>query len=235
MELASESNCSSALIEDVPGSGYAEGMIRDMEAQLPPESPLPRTFYLRSPELVAPALLGKILVHHLQGERLSGRIVETEAYLGLADPASHAFTARSPFNDVLYGPAGRADVYLIYGLHYCLNVSCLPDGEPGGVLLRALLPMDGVETMARLRGLSSSASAKLLTGGPGKLCQALGITRASHHGLDVTQPSSVLQIVDDGIHPENIEVTPRIGIRKAADLPLRFLLRGKTRPSGPLD
>jgi DNA-3-methyladenine glycosylase len=196
---------------------------------MPSASTLPQTFYLRSPELVAPALLGKVLVHQFRGKRLSGRIVETEAYLGRADPASHAFTAKSPFNDVLYGPAGRADVYLIYGLHYCLNVSCLPDGEPGGVLFRALLPIEGVETMAKLRRLPPNASAKLLTGGPGKLCQALGITRASHHGMDLTQGSSALHIVDDDFRPEHIEITPRIGIRKAADLPLRFLITAKKR------
>lgn len=202
-----------------------------MEAGFPRARVLPQAFYLPSPELVAPALLGKLLVRHLQGKRLSGRIVETEAYLGLADPASHAFTARSPFNDVLYGPPGRADVYLIYGLHYCLNVSCLPDGEPGGVLLRALIPVEGVDAMAQRRGLAPTASAKSLTGGPGKLCQALGITRRSHHGVDVTQPDSVLQILEDGFRVDHIAITPRIGIRKAADLPLRFLLERNGQPS----
>lgn len=187
---------------------------------------LPRAFYARSPEVVARALLGMVLVRHREGERLSGRIVETEAYLGLSDPASHAFTGRSAFNDVLYGAPGRADVYLIYGLHFCMNVSCLPDGEPGGVLLRALLPLEGVATMARLRGVAETASAKVLTGGPGRICQALGITRARHHGMDVTVAGSELQIAEDGYRPAAVEVTPRIGIRKAADLPLRFLVRG---------
>jgi DNA-3-methyladenine glycosylase len=88
---------------------------------------------------------------------------------------------RSPYNDVLFGPPGYTDVYLIYGLHYCLNVSCLPDGEAGGVLIRALDPIEGIETMTRLRGLPETASSELLTGGPGRLCQALGIKRAPHH------------------------------------------------------
>jgi DNA-3-methyladenine glycosylase len=189
---------------------------------------LPRSFYDRSPEVVARGLLGKILVHHREGERLSGRILEAEAYLGLNDPASHAFTGRSAFNDVLFGPPGHADVYLIYGLHYCFNVSCMPDGEPGGVLIRALDPIEGMATMRRLRGLPESASGKMLTGGPGRLCEALGITRAAHHGLDVTGKRSILQIVDDGYLPETIDVTPRIGIRKAVDEQLRFVVGGST-------
>jgi DNA-3-methyladenine glycosylase len=185
---------------------------------------LPRSFYNSSPEVVARALLGQIVLVHRKGERLSGRIMEAEAYLGISDPASHAFTGRSKFNDVLFGPPGYTDVYLIYGLHYCLNVSCLPDGEAGGVLIRALDPIEGTGTMAKLRGVPRGSSAKVLTGGPGKLCQALGITRATHHGIDVTLRGSILQILDDGYRPAMVDVTPRIGIRKAADLPLRFVV-----------
>jgi DNA-3-methyladenine glycosylase len=194
-----------------------------------PQKPkvLPRKFYERSPDVVARALLGKILVHERHGEQLSGRIIETEAYLGLSDPASHAFTGLSSYNAVLFGPAGYTDVYLIYGLHYCLNVSCLPDGEAGGVLIRALDPLEGIATMAKLRGLAENASAKSLAGGPGRLCQAFGINRATHHGIDVTDPASALRIVDDGHRPKRIEVTARIGLRKAADLPLRFLVADK--------
>jgi DNA-3-methyladenine glycosylase len=188
---------------------------------------LVRKFYERSPDEVARALLGKILVHDRQGERLAGRIAEAEAYLGLSDPASHAFTGLSPYNAVLFGPPGYADVYLIYGLHYCLNVSCLPDGKAGGVLIRAVDPMEGMATMARLRGLPEDASAKSLTGGPGRLCQAFGIDRATHHGIDVTRSVSSLQILDDGHRPKRVEVTARIGIRKAADQPLRFLVVDK--------
>ena len=202
-----------------------------MTRTLPKPTVLPRSFYLSSPEVVARALLGKLLTHHREGERLTGRITEVEAYLGLADPASHTFRGLTAYNSVLFGPPGFSYVYFIYGMYYCVNVSCLPDGEPGGVLIRALEPVEGIETMARLRGLPSGASPKLLTGGPGRLCQALGITRATHNGLDVTSKKSVLQILDDGYHPENIDVTPRIGISKAADLPLRFLI-GKAAARG---
>jgi DNA-3-methyladenine glycosylase len=186
-------------------------------------SVLSRNFFRRSPEIVAPEMLGKILVHHRKGKRLSGRIIEVEAYLGLTDPASHAFHGRTPANDVLFGPPGITHVYFIYGMHYCINISCLPDGEPGGVLLRALIPLEGIPAMAKLRGLPATARPQMLTGGPGRLCQAFGITRATHNGLDVTQPASPLQVVNDGYHVDKIEVSPRIGIRKAADRPLRFL------------
>lgn len=195
----------------------------------PPRLPLLSSdLFLRSPEIVAREMLGKVLVHRRNGQRLSGRIVETEAYLGLTDPASHAFRGRTPANEVLFGPPGVAHVYFIYGMHYCLNISCLPDGEPGGVLIRALIPLEGIATMARLRGLPQNASPRQLTGGPGRLCEALGITRATHNGIDVTKPESSLHIEDHGSHPGTIEITPRIGISKAKDQPLRFLLRDKS-------
>ena len=125
----------------------------------------------------------------------------------------------------MFGPAGSLYVYFIYGMHYCVNISCLPEGEPGGVLLRALVPLEGIKTMARLRGLPENAKPQQLTGGPGKLCEALDITRATHNGIDVTKASSSLHIEDDGVHPENIEITPRIGLSKAKERPLRFLLK----------
>jgi DNA-3-methyladenine glycosylase len=191
---------------------------------------VPRSFYNRSPDIVARALLGKVLLVHREGERLSGHIVETEAYMGLSDPASHTFTGRSKANDVLFGPPGFTYVYLIYGMHYCFNVSCLPDGEPGGVLVRALDPLEGIATMEHLRGVPRGSSAKVLTGGPGRLCEAMGITRATHQDVDVTKRGSIVQILDDKYRPETIDVTPRIGIRKAADLPLRFVV-GQTAKS----
>jgi DNA-3-methyladenine glycosylase len=184
---------------------------------------LPRSFYLRPPEVVARALLGKLITHRLNGERLTGRIVEIEAYLGLADPASHAFAGKTPRNAVLFGPPGFAYVYFIYGMYYCLNFSCQRDGQPDGVLVRALQPIEGLDTMARLRGLSVAAKPKLLTSGPGRLCQALGITRANANGLDITQPGSPLRVSDDGFRPASIATTPRIGISKATDMPLRFV------------
>lgn len=187
---------------------------------------LPRSFYDRSPEVVARELLGKVLVHEVQGERLSGRITETEAYLGLDDPASHASVGRTARNAVLFGPPGFAYVYFIYGMHFCLNVSCLPDGEPGGVLFRALAPLQGEPTMRSLRHLSAKAPVRQLTGGPGRLCEALGITRENANGHDFTLAGSPLQIADDGFTGGSVVTTPRIGIRKAADRPLRFLLQG---------
>ena len=186
---------------------------------------LTSNFFVRSPEIVARDLLGKVLTHHRNGERLSGWIIEVEAYLGLNDPASHAFRGLTPANAVLFGPPGIAYVYFIYGMHYCVNVSCLPAGEPGGVLIRALTPLEGIKTMARLRGLPENARAQQLTGGPGRLCQALGITRATHNGMDITKAKSSLHIEDHGKHPGTVEVTPRIGLSKAKDQPLRFVLK----------
>jgi DNA-3-methyladenine glycosylase len=184
---------------------------------------LPRSFYLPSPEVVARALLGKLITHHRNGERLTGRITEIEAYMGFDDPASHTFSGRTARNAVLFGPPGFAYVYFIYGMYDCLNFSCRPDGEPGGVLIRALEPIAGLDTMASLRGLATSAKPKLLTSGPGRLCQALGITRANSNGLDVTRRDSPLQVLDDGFRPASILATPRIGISKAIDKPLRFV------------
>src|SRR5215469_9549994 len=181
---------------------------------------LQRTFYSRSPEIVARALLGKLLIRDLHGERLTGRITEVEAYLGLTDPASHAFRGLTPNNAPLFGPPGRTHVYFIYGMYYCLNTSAHLPGEAGGVLIRAIAPIDGIATMANLRHLSPNAKPKLLTGGPGRLCQALDITRKNGNGINVTSPNSPIQIADDGVHPGEIQITPRIGISKAADRPL---------------
>jgi len=187
-------------------------------------TPLPRGFYQHNPEQVAKSLLGKLLVRSLEGEELAGRIIEVEAYLGLADPAAHAFAGRTERNAVLFGPPGFAYVYFIYGMYYCLNFSCQPEGQAGCVLIRALQPVAGINTMAMLRGIPPTSPAKALTGGPGKLCQALDITRLAHNGLDVTQSTSALRVLDDGVTPGRIEATPRIGIRKAQDRLLRFLL-----------
>jgi DNA-3-methyladenine glycosylase len=141
---------------------------------------LPSSFYLDSPEVVARRLLGKLIRSYSDGERLAGRILEVEAYPGKSDPASHTFAGKTPRNAVLFGPPGFSYVYFIYGMHYCLNFSCQPDGEAGGVLIRALEPIEGLTTMARLRGLSGAATPELLSSGPGRLCQALGITRRRH-------------------------------------------------------
>lgn len=188
-----------------------------------------RAFFNRSPDVVARQLLGKVLRHRYRGEWLSGRVLEVEAYLGREDPASHAFIGLTERNRVLFGPPGVAYVYFVYGMHYCLNVSCLPVGEPGGVLFRAIEPMEGEKTMAALRGVLETAGISRISGGPAKLCQALGIGLALHNGIDMTRRDSPLQLIDDGYRVSRVEVTPRIGIRKAADLPLRFLIEGTHR------
>ncbi|HEY4379566.1 MAG TPA: DNA-3-methyladenine glycosylase [Acidobacteriaceae bacterium] len=194
---------------------------------------LPRSFYLRSPEVVAPALLGKLITHCVNGERLTGRIVEIEAYLGHDDPAAHSAAGKTERNAVLFGPPGVAYVYFIYGMHYCLNFSCGPNGVAGGVLIRSLEPIAGLDAMARLRGVASASHTKLLTSGPGRLCQALGITRANTNGLDATRRDSPLQVLEDGFHPASILSTPRIGISKAIDRPLRFVAFPSTRTETP--
>lgn len=191
-----------------------------------------RSFFDAPPEQVAQALLGKILVRRGTGGPLAGRIVETEAYLGEHDPAAHAASGRTARNAVLYGPPGHAYVYSIYGLHYCINVSCLPEGVPGCVLLRALEPLEGIPEMRRNRGLNASAGLHQLASGPGKLCQALEITRAADNGLDLAISSSALGFVEDGFLCGEIRATPRIGIRKAVDMPLRFFLSGSACVSG---
>jgi DNA-3-methyladenine glycosylase len=152
-----------------------------------------------------------------------GRIVEVEAYFGEADAASHAFPGKTARNDVLFGPPGHAYVYFIYGMHFCLNVSCEREGRAGGILFRALEPIRGLETMARNRGLDATRVA-VLTSGPGRLCQAFGVTREHDNGADLTSRKSDLQIRDDGFLASDVLVTPRIGITKDAERPARFLL-----------
>lgn len=188
------------------------------------EKLLARSFFESPPECVARLLLGKILVYHSNRGRLAGRIVETEAYLGEQDPAAHAACGRTARNAVLYGEAGHAYVYSIYGLHQCMNVSCLPAGVPGCVLLRAIEPLDGIEWMRANRRLNPDAGLEMLTSGPGKICQAFGITRAADNGCDLTDAASPLGLREDDFSPGEVIATPRIGIRKAAELPLRFFI-----------
>src|ERR1700733_13145692 len=170
---------------------------------------VPRGFYLDPPDVVARKLLGKLLVR--PGESMVGRIVEVEAYFGESDPASHSFPGKTARNAVLFGPPGRAYIYFIYGMHFCLNVSCEPEGRAGGVLFRALEPICGL---------------KLSTTGPGRLCKAFGITRARDNDVDFTSPKSDLQIQDDGYSANDILITPRIGITKEAARPARYLIAG---------
>jgi DNA-3-methyladenine glycosylase len=193
---------------------------------------LPRSFFDRDPRVVARALLGKLVVRREGHKMLAGRIVEVEAYLGADDLAAHAAAGRTARNSALFGPPGHAYVYFIYGMYYCLNFSCLPDGEAGGVLIRALEPIAGLEEMAEARGLhdldfQSVRDLRKLTSGPGRLSEALAITRSRDNDKDVVSPRSDLQVLDDG-RPRGgrVEVTPRIGIVKSADMPLRYTIAG---------
>lgn len=198
----------------------------------------PRDFFVRDPIKVARELLGKLLVRREGRRLLAGRIVEAEAYLGAEDPAAHAYSGRTLRNAVLFGPAGHAYVYFIYGNHFCTNISCMPEGDAGGVLLRALEPVCGVEAMARARGLAFAADPRvtqlrLIASGPGRLSEALGITRPRDNGKDLTTARSDLWVADDGYRGERVVATPRIGVTKAAERPLRFVISGNAFVSGP--
>src|SRR5919197_2521605 len=199
--------------------------------------PLPADFYGHDPRQVAPDLLGKVLVRQLGRERMAGRIVEVEAYLGSADAAAHAAAGLTPRNRVLFGPPGHAYVYFIYGNHYCLNVSCMPEGIAGCVLFRALEPLHGFEAMARHRGILPSAlggkARRLLTTGPGRLCEALEITRLRDNGRDMTSPGSELWVGDDGFRARRIVTATRVGITKSAEQSLRYYIAGNEFVSGP--
>jgi len=196
--------------------------------------PLPREFYDRDPRRVSRDLLGKVLVRCEATKLIAARIVEVEAYLGKNDPAAHSFTGRTARNAVLFGPPGFAYVYFIYGNHYCLNVSCLPDGQAGGVLFRAAEPLFGLAEMARARGVALHGQHDLrpLTSGPGRLAEAFGITRERDNGKDLTSSHSDLFIVDDDFAMPLVRTTPRIGITKAAERPLRYVIAGNRFVSG---
>jgi DNA-3-methyladenine glycosylase len=197
--------------------------------------PVPRNFFSRDPRKVSRELLGKLLVRRNGRSPLVARIVEVEAYLGADDAAAHAASGRTARNAVLFGPPGYAYIYFIYGNHYCLNVSCMPDGTPGGVLFRALEPLEGIKEMAALRGitLDGEKNLKLLTSGPGRLAEAFGITREQDNGKDLTSAKCDLYIADDGAPAPKVAVTKRIGITKSADLPLRYIVPGNKFVSGP--
>jgi DNA-3-methyladenine glycosylase len=210
----------------------------DSVAVIQRSRPLNRQFFDRDPRQVARDLLGKLLVRR-QGTRiLAGRVVETEAYLGLTDAAAHASAGETLRNAVLFGPPGLAYVYLIYGFHFCLNVSCLPKGDAGCVLFRSLEPIAGLHEMSRYRHLELAPTPRpaqlcALTSGPGRLTQALAISRVRDNGKDMTDPTrSDLWLAEDGYAPERVITTPRVGITKSKDKMLRFVIAGNMFVSG---
>ena len=189
---------------------------------------LPRSFYARPTIEVARGLLGQVLVHGAA----AGIIVETEAYLGGDDLASHSARGITDRTRVIFGPPGHAYVYFIYGMYECLNLVAEPAGKPGCVLIRALEPVAGVDLMRRRR--PAARKPEDLASGPGKLTLAMAITRAQN-GVDVTRGRLVVREPAESRHFE-IETTPRIGITQCADLPLRFLIPGSrfvSRPARP--
>ncbi len=182
---------------------------------------LPRRFFAVDSRELAPLLLNKVLV---RGER-AGRIVEVEAYAGAADPASHAFRGRTARNATMFGPPGHLYVYFTYGMHYCANVVCGPDGEASAVLLRGLTPLTGLDVMRAARGPAARLDRDLCNG-PGKLCQALGLGR-TFDGADLVTGDRGVELVDDGTAPPQTPgVSGRVGISVATDVPWRFYVPG---------
>ncbi len=180
--------------------------------------PLKRSFYLRNSVLVARELLGKILRYESEKGVLSGRIVETEAYLAESDPASHSYKGRSKRNEALFGEGGHAYIYHIHK-YFCMDVVTGGFGIAQSVLLRAVEPLEGIEVMKKNR---NSAIEKGLTSGPGKLCMAYGITR-NMYGADLTK---LPLTIEEGPKVQcEIITTTRVGISQAKDLPLRFYLK----------
>ncbi len=183
--------------------------------------PLPRAFYARDTLEVARELLGKLLIRVIDGIVLSGIIVETEAYKDSIDEASHAYRGISKRNMLMFGEVGYAYIYLIYGNHYCLNaVARDSDSRAGAVLIRALEPVDGIETMHRLSRYNDRVAS-----GPGRLTRALMISK-EHNGLDLTVVGSLYIAYYRDISSDSIISTQRIGITKAKDRLWRFIIKG---------
>ena len=180
--------------------------------------PLPAAFYDRETEAVSRDLLGAILECRTEEGIASGRIVETEAYIGEHDPACHAAAGRTERTRWLYGPPGTAYVYFIYGVHWCFNAVTRATGEPGAVLVRALEPIAGIDRMRRRR--PAARADRDLTNGPGKLCAALGIDGCMN-GLPLDRLPIRIR-AGESVPDANVIVSPRIGITKAADWPLRW-------------
>jgi DNA-3-methyladenine glycosylase len=186
-----------------------------------PGQALPASFFSRDPVVVARALLGRRLVRVLDGQRLGGLIAETEAYAGSDDEASHAYR-HTPRSAIMFGPPGRAYVYFIYGMYFCLNAVTGDYGQPGAVLIRAIRPDEGVEAMRLLRPRATDAR---LADGPGKLCRALGIDR-SLNGTDLAAGPELFIVDGPGAPDDEVAITRRVGVRGnavALQRPWRFV------------
>lgn len=195
---------------------------------------LNREFYSRNTLTVAKELLGKVLVHNINGEKLKGTIVETEAYLGIRDKAAHAYGGRKTKRvEAMYGLPGTAYVYLIYGMYYCFNIVTEKEGVPEAVLIRAIEPIEGLDLMAKNRfGISydnlTKYQKKNLTNGPGKLTRALNIDKALNM-IDLCNDRLYLEEADNSEF--NIVETTRVGIdyaEEAKDFPYRFYIQGNS-------
>jgi len=188
------------------------------------KNPVLQGFFARMPAEVGPDLLGKLI---MRGDGRIARLVEVEAYAP-DDPAAHTFAGKTARNQSMFGPPGRLYVYLSYGIHWCANLVCGPEGYGAGVLLRAAEPLDGLALMRAARGREGLHE---LCSGPGRLAQAFGIDRALD-GSNVTG-GSALTVLDDGTRPSSVIACPRIGISKNAAAPLRFLVAGSRHLSKP--
>ena len=196
---------------------------------------LTRAFFARDTLSVARDLLGRRLVRVMDGERISGKIVETEAYVGEDDEASHARPGPTDRNASMYGPPGHAYVYLIYGMYHCFNVVTQRKGYPAAVLIRALEPMEGLSFMRDRRGRVGARDPRKLTSGPGRLCQALAIDQ-SHDGLDLCASDALLFLErGESVAEDAVATSPRINVRgdeAAVSVPWRFRVRENPHVSG---
>ena len=190
---------------------------------------LTRQFFVRDTLTVARDLLGRRLVHVLEGERLSGKIVETEAYVGEQDEASHASPGPTERNASMYGPPGHAYVYFIYGMYHCFNIVTEREGFPAAVLIRALEPLEGLDSMRERRGQVGARDVTNLTSGPGRLCQALAIDRR-YDGADLCAARSELFLkTGDRVPDAAVAISPRVNVRgdeAAVSAPWRFYVEG---------
>ena len=196
-----------------------------------------RDFFDRPSDVVAPDLLGCVLEHETAEGLVAVELTEVEAYAGETDPASHSFRGMTGRNAVMFGPPGYAYVYFTYGMHFCVNVTCMPEGIPRAVLMRAGRVIAGELLAGRRRaprraqaGPPGVIAARDLARGPARLCQALAIDR-TQNGVDLCSPASELRLRPARTSPETgekpaVEAGPRVGVSAAADIPWRFWLAG---------